>query len=175
MLHLGAGHHLPVRASRPETPTKIRYLARGPGRRNPRTDEPMDATARRALNVLRKLFNDAKRLGYYLHDNPCAGAGRELPDYEPEWWVPSLDGFCRLIAAVPQPWRALPFAALLTSMGPGELAALDWPHVYFDRLQGQECTRQDPCRIPSRYRHAGCWAVEDPGPPAVDRHVVAGA
>lgn len=97
--------------------------------------KPMTATARRTLTVLRKLFNDAKRLGYYPSENPCAGAGRELPDYTAEWWVPSLDGFCRLIAEVPAQWRAVPLVALLTSMGFGELAALDWRHVYFERMQ----------------------------------------
>ncbi len=25
----------------------------------------------------------------YVRYNPCEGIGRELPDYEAEWWVPS--------------------------------------------------------------------------------------
>jgi len=112
--------------------TFLLNLSQRPARK---TGTPMEATARRTLAVLRKLFNDAKRLGYYAHGNPCAGIGRELPDYEAEWWVPSLDGFCRLIAALPQEWRAIPLVALLTSMGFGELAALDWNHVHFDREQ----------------------------------------
>lgn len=59
--------------------------------------------------------------------------GTELSDYEPEWWLPSLESFFRLIHEVPQEWRALPFVSLVTSMGWGEATALDWRHVHFDR------------------------------------------
>ncbi len=33
----------------------------------------------------------------YVRYNPCEGIGRELPDYEAEWRVPSLEGLCWLI------------------------------------------------------------------------------
>ncbi len=77
----------------------------------------------------------------YVRYNPCEGIGRDLPDYEAEWWVPSLEGLCRLIREVPAEWRAIPLVSLLTSMGFGELTALDWHHVYFDREQTLDRTQ----------------------------------
>ncbi len=78
-------------------------------------------TARRLLDVLRKIFNDARRW-YYLSRNP-AETVRVKSDWKPPG-ILSVDEACRLLSAVHPQWRPLVLVAMLTGLRWGELVAL---------------------------------------------------
>lgn len=82
-------------------------------------------------NLLSKLFETAKKWGYYSGPNPAAGV--ELPEKKSvrEKHILELEQIPRLLSVLPELVRTMVRLALLTGLRIGEILALRWMDVDF--------------------------------------------
>jgi integrase len=83
-------------------------------------------------NLMSKIFNTAKKWGFYSGDNPAIGV--ELPEKKAvrEKHVLIPDQVSPLLAALEEPARTMVFVGVLTGLRIGEILALRWTDVDFN-------------------------------------------